>query len=252
MTDYPTGDGHPKCPLCKGRGVVEFTPPGQLVPGVKPCKCVQARDIRLNMERGWRGLSRYKSVMETPLVSHVGENLRITATEGALRRHLRRVAQKQGSWWRFNVFSDADLMDAWLSRVDVEKIYDPDVERIRRTAVSGRFRALVDLVEPPALLILRVGVKAARNSAMPEVFLEALQHRSMVDKPTWVVDTPAYPLSDGHISYDFRVGEYLEEWPYMTLEIEPEDAPEHPTTDVPSPNGGAHRMTLSKSMGGRK
>lgn len=244
MTDYPMGDGHPKCPECKGRGVIDYTPPGKVIPGVKSCRCVQIRDIQANMERGWRGLSRFHSVKKTPLGDYLDRSIRITASETTLRSHLRRVALAQGAHWRFNVFSDADLMDAWLSRVDVEDIYDPDVEAIRRTAVSGRFAALVDLVEPPGLLILRLGVKAARNSAMPEVLLEALHHRSMVDKPTWVVDSPAYPLREGHISYDLRVGEYLETWPYVALEAVEEDATAAVVAESPA-SGGARRMTVS-------
>jgi hypothetical protein len=242
MTDFPTGDGNPKCKVCRGRGVTDYMKPGYPVPAVIPCKCVRMRDIRQNMERGWRGLSRYKPVTKKKAVldKHVDSNLMITAAENTLRRHLRRLAEKQGFRWSFNVYSDADLMDAWLSRVEVDDIYDADVERIRRTAVSGRFLALVDLVEPPGLLILRAGVKAARNSAMPEVFLEALHHRSMVDKPTWVVDTPAYPLTTGHISFSPRVGEYLEEWPHVALSGD--DAPVKKGSPA---SGGARRLTVS-------
>jgi len=245
MTDFPSGDGHPKCPECKGRGVIDYKPPGAIVPGALACKCVKLRDYRLNMERGWRGLSKYKPVKRSPLADQVEENLRITSSEKTLRRHLARVALGQAPRWPFFVFSDADLMDAWLSRVDVEEILDPDIGQLRRTAVSGRFGALVDLVDPPALLILRMGVKAARNVAMPEVFLEALQHRSMIDKPTWVVDTPAYVLKDGHIAYDFRVGEYLSEWPHIDLgtgQAKEVDVTVSPT----SSNGGVRRMTLSQ------
>lgn len=220
MTDYPQGDGHPECPDCKGRGVVDYTPEGAVVPGTMPCKCVRFRDLQRNMERCWKGLSkpRYKRKAPTPLAKYTDENLIIRSPEKVLRKHLWRLLADKPPRWSVNVFSDADLMDAWLSRVDVEEIYDADVERIRRTAVSGRFLALVDLVEPPGLLVLRVGVKAARNSAMPEVLLEALQHRSMVDRPTWVVETPGYPLEEGHISFDYRVGEYLEDWDFLELD----------------------------------
>jgi len=252
VTDYPQGDGHPECPACKGRGVVEYTPPRSVIPGVVVCKCVRTRDIYRNLERAWRGLSRpkYKWDGESPLVDYLDENLWIRAKEGVLRRHLRRLGFQQGPSWFLNVFSDADLMDAWLSRVEDEEVYDPDVQAIRRTAVSGRFRALVDLVEPPGLLVLRVGVKAARNSAMPEVFLEALLHRSMVDKPTWIVDTPGNPLEPGHLSFDSRVGTYLEEWPYLKLDLETEAFVEEDGADeIPSdqlPDGWEHMSANAK------
>jgi len=250
VTDYPKGDGTPDCPECKGRGVVDYQSPTSPVPGVLTCECVKGRDILLNMERGWRGLSRYKAIKKTPLSKYIQSNLRVTCSEKMLRHHLSHLAKEQGPRWKFNVFSDADLMDAWLSRVADDEIYDPDVEAIRKTAVSGRFLALVDLVEPPGLLILRVGVKAARNSAMPEVLLEALQHRSMVDKPTWVVDTPAYPLRTGHIAFDTRIGEYLEAWEHKVLETlagapAAGSSPSGGFESVPMGQNGSARPTLS-------
>jgi hypothetical protein len=214
------------------------------------CKCVRTRDIYNNLERGWRGLSRskYRWEGESPLGEYLEDNLWIRAKERVLRQHLRKLGFELGPSWWFNVFSDADLMDAWLSRVGDEEVYDPDVQQIRRTAVSGRFRALVDLVEPPTLLVLRVGVKAARNAAMPEVFLEALQHRSMVDKPTWIADTPGCPLESGHLTFDSRVGIYLEEWPLVKLEEDGHAVAEKKESQ-PS-NGAPRRMTVSGAYKG--
>lgn len=255
MKDYPLGDGAPDCPECKGRGVVEYQSPTSPVPGTLACVCVKERDTRLNMDRGWRGLSRYKPLKKSRLIKHVQDNLRVTCTEKLFRHHMSRIALDQGPRWKFNVFSDADLMDAWLSRVADDEIYDPDVEAIRKTAVSGRFLALVDLVEPPGLLILRVGVKAARNSAMPEVLLEALQHRSMVDKPTWVVDTPAYPLGVGHIAFDSRVGEYLEAWDHLCLEASLQAVPSQEGDagfkPMPMGQGSPAKMSLSSVTAGK-
>lgn len=247
MTDFPMGDGHPECPKCKGRGVIDYTPPGRVIPGALICSCVRLRDYRLNMDKAWRGLSRYKPVDETPLIELIGSNLWLTAREGVLRRHLVKVAFSQPSMWNFQVQSDADLMDAWLSKVSTKDILDPDVEQIRGSSVSGRYAALTDLVTPPELLLIRVGVKAARNVAMPEVLLEALQYRSMQDKPTWVVDTPSYTLQEGHIAFNHRVGEYLEDWPYLSLEEEGEVSSEIVgETEKKSPG----RMTYSSIVGG--
>jgi len=111
-------------------------------------------------------------------------------------------------------------MDAWLSKgLDV---YDPDIvgirEEERRKMEKSPIEALSELVEHPALLIVCLGVKAARNSAMPEVMLETLTLRGFRDKPTWIVDQPIYPLREGHISYDTAVGSYIEDWEYITLD----------------------------------
>lgn len=210
VTDYPDGDGIPNCPDCKGRGVVAIPPlPGMLVAGTTPCLCVLRRDVLANVERGWRGLSKADKVPVSPLLTRETKSLWITASHRLFKAHLRHVALRNGPKWGFVVVSDADLMDAWLSRVDDRDIYDGDVEQLRRQPVTSRYGALVDMVEPPELLVIMTGVKAARNSAMHEVLLEALRHREHINKPTWVVDQPDSPLANGHISYSPQVGDFL-------------------------------------------
>jgi hypothetical protein len=188
------------------------------------------------MERGWRGLSLVVNpVDETWLSDYARRDLWLTVSTKGLRQNLYRVAYEQGQHWRFQVSSDADMMDAWLSNIGTSELYDGDVQVLRRKAdqVSDRFCALVDLVEPPDLLIICVSVKAARNSAMPEVLLEALQHRAHLAKPTWIVDLPSKPLTMGHISYSDGVAEHLYDWDHYQLDDEPEPEPAHELPDVP-------------------
>jgi hypothetical protein len=242
MTAFPDGDGRPDCPKCRGRGVYDYTPPGAIVPGVLTCECVRDRDIRLNMERGWRGLSTAAPPDETWLSEFAHRNLWLTAESRVLRRHFHRICYEQGPYWRFQVSSDADMMDAWLSNIGNAELYDADVNLLRQRGeqVSNRYAALVDLVEPPSLLVLCVSVKAARNSAMPEVLLEALQHRHHLDKPTWVVDVPSKPLGPHHIAYDEYVGDFISDWPHFGLEDDEPGGPELPSAeDIVAGAGGS-------------
>lgn len=234
MTDYPQGDGDPECPRCKGRGVIpvprdEDDPPDWRGERTQPCPCVYIRDVARNIERGWRGLLKADPVPDSPLKKEgrTESDLLITATHYSFRCHLKHVAGRMPSNWGFLVVTDADMMDAWLSpRV---KVRDADVDLIRQQRAAARkYDALVDLVEPPELLVVLVGVKAARNEAMPEVLLEALQHRAHLSKPTWVVDHPDKPLQDGHISYSHSVGQFLSDWSRIELERSDNDPPEVP------------------------
>lgn len=182
-----------------------------------PCRCVWERDVLRNVERGWRGLSRAEPIPESPLTPHVTKDLWVTATRHHFKEHLRHVAIRQGPTWGFVVVSDADLMDAWLARVEDEEVIDGDVELRRRQPITSRYGALVDMVEPPEPLIIIVGVKAARNSAMPEVLLEALHHRTHIGKSTWIVDQPDYRLARGHIAHNEHVEAWLGSWPHLDL-----------------------------------
>lgn len=227
--DYPQGDGRQDCDRCHGRGVVqvppERMPPNCIVPITEPCPCVRLRDIYANMERGWRGLSQVQHAKQpSPLEGKHEEDLWITGSQMALREHLARaflVLGRTQPRFFFRVISDVDLMDAWLSK-GLEDVLDGDVAE-RRAGQSqpeppSRYAALVSLVGPPTLLVIRLGVKAARNVAMPEVLLEALQHRAFLDKPTWLADQPGQRLAQGHLAFDESVSVFLQGWPQHTLE----------------------------------
>ena len=184
------------------------------------CKCVWKTDMNRNLERGWVGLSKAPPIPKSPLLGYEAKNLWVTANGDAFRDHLRHVAIRQGFNWMFKVVTDVDMMDAWLSK-NVDKVHDPDIS-IKRKQKHGAdmevYISLTELVEPPELLILRLGVKVTRNSATPEALLETLQHREHLGKMTWIVDQPIYRLQEGHIAYDDRLGEYLTDWKHITLE----------------------------------
>ena len=208
MSDY-------RCPLCEGRGYLEdgVTPHG--LPATRTCKCLAVRDLVRNLDRGWRGLSEAPRIASSPLLAYTERNLFLTASDEALRAHLRFVALRKGAWWGFKVRSDADLMMAWLSPIALvgKEILDADA-----ASVSTEKATLVDLIDPPELLIVRLGVKSARNSAMPEVLLETLYHRDYARKPTWVVDSPTRRFDAAHLAFSDEANARLRGWDRLAID----------------------------------
>jgi hypothetical protein len=183
-----TGDGKPDCPKCYGRGVIPMERKGP--PVYQNCECVRARNIARNVESGWKGLLKAPRIKSSPLTKYLDRNLWVRAKELILRKHLKHAAirhiARNGSWF-FHVTTDAALITAWLAPILIEgkDIIDPDVTR-----VSTEHMTLVDLVVPPDLLIIHLGVKRAANKEMPGVLHEALSLRYHEDKPTWIFDQP--------------------------------------------------------------
>lgn len=212
----PVGPGDPECLHCKGDGViaVEQDTEHRHPPSYRRCKCVLYKDIIANVERGMKGLSKAPAIKTSPLLKEKNESLWLTASPAWLCAHLRHVAIRQPPTWYFKVISDVDLMTAWLASAALKgkEILDPDAAK-----VSLEHLTLVDLIVPPQLLIIRVGVKAARNVATPEVLLETLIHREHLGLPTWVWDQPGWRLEGHHNAYSEDVGRYLSSWDHMVV-----------------------------------
>lgn len=214
------GDGKEGCQRCRGKGVVKVKSPAG-VPMVQRCPCARKKDLLYNMERGWPNLVRANKVKESPLDDYVKDTLWVRVSVSTFRAYLRRTAINMGPRWRFKVVTDVDLMNSWLSNLKAKgmSIYDFDVAQAQRLP-SQQFPSLVDLVQPPALLIILAGVKVGRNSAMPEVFAESLKIRQHMRLPTWVVDQPHRPLSEGHLCWSQDVDDYMSfEWEHYYLDL---------------------------------
>jgi hypothetical protein len=151
------------------------------------------------MERIWPSLSSAKEfpgLREDPPLRHfVTKNLWITASVPVFRAHLKALAFVKSTLWDCRVYPDAELITSWLGTAKAEglKIYDLDAERSTLEAIDLR-----DLVEPPELVILLLGVKQLPNKESPNALLEALGFRQHAGKPTWLVDQPDHRVDHVH------------------------------------------------------
>ena len=209
--------GQPDCPECGGRGVI---PKGPF--SVQPCKCTVLRLLIRNVDRGWKGLLSAPNLEgSSSLLKTAGRknDVWLTADKSPLRMHLKHTALRMGANWKFNVVTDADLMTSWLATAGLQgmKILDPDL-MATAAPVSLRKLTLVDMVEPPDTLIVLLGVKAARNVAMPEVLAEAISIRQAVGKPMWIVDQPNKPFREGHRAWSPEVRESMNEFEVIRLQ----------------------------------
>jgi len=214
------GNGVPGCPRCYGRGVLDIKLEGDPIPAVYACACVVRRQVLQNCERAWPTLTRAARIESTPLMDYTKKSLWVTSDLGGFKNHLRHVALRQGPNWSFRVYTDFDYMREWLRPLQRkgEDIHDADVARADWRELDS------DIVEGPALLVLRLGVKAARNKAMPEVLLETLLRREHINKPTWVFDQPTDPLGPDHLCYSPEVAAYLMRWEHMQLGLGTQEA----------------------------
>ena len=206
----------PDCQQCGGTGSILAVVEPPHPPHYRRCECALRLDILENVEKGLRGLTTAPPVPSTPLSEKLNSNLWIVSG-GEFLAHLRHVAIRNPISWSFRVYSDAELVTSWLASIALkgQDIFDADAH-----TVSTEFLTLTDMVTPPDLLIIRMGIKAARNAAAPEVLQEALQLRMHEGKPTWIWDEPQNPLGPGHLFWSDSLSRVLRRLEKITrLEI---------------------------------
>ena len=202
----------PNCTICLGTGHVNVGGEPPHPPQYERCACVIHKDVLANVEKGMVGLSRFEKIEKSPLMERLNSNLWITSGDNFLK-HLRHVMIRQPPTYFFKVVSDAELVTAWLASISLRggEIHDADAYLI-----STKYMTIPDLVVPPDLVIIRMGVKVARNAAAPEVLAEAINTRFHEGKPTWVWDNPSHPLNSGHLFWSSDVSRTLSNFERIT------------------------------------
>lgn len=205
----------PNCPHCKGRG---FIYGASMLDGGRYCDCA-LDGMRLdNMDRVWESLSQAaespKLKAKPPLGKFVRSSAWITSNMPLFRQHLKAVCYNMSTLWNARVRTDAELLDAWFGTAKAQgvKIFDLDVERSTLRAID-----IADLVEPPDLCIIILGVKKLPNKEAPGSLAEAISYRNHLQKPTWVVDQPNLPLDGSHKFFSDEIERLLSRWPKISL-----------------------------------
>ena len=185
------------------------------------CHCMMDALKLQNMDKVWPSLAASKEFtdlrLNPPLANFLNHSIWITGRESYFRAHLKAVAFVQDTMWDARVFTDLDLLDAWLKTAKAQghKIYDSEIDNHENRFVAMDVSELVDSF---GLVILKLGVKQAPNKETHSVILEALAVRRHLGLPTWVVDQPDQRIDDmTHRGYSELLEGMLGHWPHLGL-----------------------------------
>ncbi len=241
------GSASENCKICMGEGVVQNEPLPPHPPTYRRCDCVLRKDIINNVERGMKGLTKMPVLSSpSPLLGKECDNVWISCGQSFLS-HLRYVAIRQPPTWFLRVASDAELVTAWLGSIALkgQDILDADAY-----LVSTKYITITDLVTPPDLLVIRMGIKVARNQASSEVLAEAINTRVHEGKPTWLWDDPAYPLNPGHMFWSDQVGHTISDWSRLSISDLDRPKPQRVVGNSSNPNPASSAPNAKKSLRG--
>lgn len=215
--------GQEECPRCHGVGDVLAGDRNTWT----ACLCTRRAQKAQLVRDCWpsdvlRAAAR-DEVRRSALEGRLGESLWLRAERDTLVAHLARALRAGGRIGLLvRIASDADLATAWLARAG-DKVRDEEVREAMSRDDEDRYDRLVDLVAPPALLVIQLGVKATPLKDLPGLVSEAILTRQQRGRPTWIVDTTSRPLAPGHLAYSEELAAQIAEWPQVRIDS-PQDA----------------------------
>lgn len=203
------------CKKCNGFGYIQVDDGFNGMPRAIQCECVLSKALKVQAEKAWTNLGLVPVKTNSLLDGKDSQNLLISSDRDMLRVNLRTAfANLKNPSLFLKVIGDHTLMSAWLGSLHAQGIAvaDPDFQR------HLKVYSLEDLAESPHLLIVRLGTKMARNSAMPEVLVETIEMREHLNKATWLVEEPTKPLEEGHLSWSPILQEMIQGWSKVRIE----------------------------------
>ena len=213
-----------KCPECNGRQwLYECKEDDEETLLAVPCICLQRELFRSFLIKGSRGsrdivnADHVKSPLYTSDRDGTQENLLLRCSWETACRHLKwalSAKYRQSNGFFFRVVDDDLLLQVWLGK----KAYRARAAGVREDVES--FNDLADLLEDPALVIIRLGI-AQRNRALGDVLGLALGIRDRVSKPTWVVED-GIPYLEDHPNYTDNTYNHLVNY-YTTVELKDDE-----------------------------
>lgn len=200
-----------------------------------PCVCAKRRE----RDAFLGDIARFAVVRESPLYrpeenggDRTAHDLFIPATWEQAAGHFRwALWQKKRAQRSFTylVSSDARLLTVWLGDEGYKRRPKGAEETVGGTPVEN----LIQLCERPALLILHLGVKSAKNVCLPDVVQESLQIRLACGRPTWVLQGDR-PLQWGHLAYSVSLQKLLNSH-FETVELSEAEVPSQRGVSVAPP-----------------
>ena len=251
------------CKRCGGSRFVsmprEQWPPDVIQPQMPCPACSTAQAAERELQEGearlraaWACLPKVSPARSSPLLKRLRDNLRVRCNLADLRSHVALVVRsqlRQEPLFHLRVCTDIDLVTSWLYSANEIGDADASSHIMDEEREDPIYRRMPDLVNPPDLLVLRLGIKLAPNKALPDLVLETLYAREHLDRPTWIIEKAGDPLTSAFPCYSKNLMEFLSDWPCVDLSTSA-DEPSLPTpgrtllpTPIPKPSIDFDRTT---------
>lgn len=197
------------CKICAGAGLIRIDDLN-----TRQCVCSLARSLMIHLGPEIGGA---KPLTDSPLFirgEKPGDPVEYDATTQNLFlkgrwidviSHFKFALCFKGLNFRTRVTTDEKLKSIFVGNESYKAVM-----RSKREDMDT-YNGLADYVTEPHLLIIRLGFLGYKNIAMAGILKEALLHREVQRKATWLLEVPTSIFGPGHFSYNDDVGTYIDE-----------------------------------------
>jgi hypothetical protein len=141
-------------------------------------------------------------------IDRTNENLFIKGWWSDIVSHLFIVLSckmmNRGLWYPFKIVNESEIFNVRMG------LYAYGSRPKGKRDEVQVFNTLSDFIGGDfELVIIRLGSAGHKNRALPGYFREALTTRTMISKPTWIIEEPDSIFGPGHFAYDESVGDFV-------------------------------------------
>lgn len=190
------------CTKCNGNGLIQVDDLN-----ARPCICLYARAMAAHLGPE---ISQAKGPKQSPLLERreggfdgTTQNLFLKGYWHDLLPHFKYALSTKGLDFSFRITTDEKLKSIYLGAESYK------ARSVERRDDMDTYNSLADFVEEHKLLILRLGFLGYKNIAMPGIIKEALLHREVRRRPTWIIESPDSQFQPGHLSYSDELDWYI-------------------------------------------
>ena len=181
------------CRTCSGSGVVEI---GERM---IECECALVRRMAASMPAYVRRADVRKEHLDLPIMGMTRRNALVVASWQDMKAVVKAVIIANQRMF-IKVTSDREIRD----------VYVGSKSRAARGDDEGQiYNSLEDLMDPPALMVVRMNELSYKNKAAPGALEEAICYRMDREKPTWLFSDLDKPFSLGSHAWSESVAEVI-------------------------------------------
>ena len=179
---------------CGGTGVIEKD--GKIY----NCECYYVKQSQQSMPLYIQRAIVTPQHLELPIVQAIDKTLYIKGTRADVNAVIKAVMLKYCAKW-IKLTSDAEIRNVYVGSMS---------KQARSEDYTGEiYNNIQDLMDPPDLIIVHLGVISNKNRAAAGALEEALAHRINGAKPIWAFSLADNPFTSSSFAYSLRVDELI-------------------------------------------